>query len=88
MNFLYVMSLVIDGYQQSMQTSYLSMKIVDRYAKQHEHSNLKFQGNGEEIVISNDMKSDHTSQTSLMNQEYKESDKIVGTSTEIDDDLT
>jgi hypothetical protein len=61
MNFLYVMSLVIDGYQQSMQTSYLSMKIVDHYAKQHEHSNLEFQGNGEEIVISNDMESDHTS---------------------------
>jgi hypothetical protein len=42
-----------------MQTSYLSMKIVDHYAKQHEHSNLEFQGNGEEIVISNDMESDH-----------------------------
>jgi hypothetical protein len=82
------MSLVIDGYQQTMQTSYLSMKIVDHYAKQHEHSNLEFQESGEEIAIINDMESDHTSQTSLMNQEYEESDKIVGTSTEIDDDLT
>jgi len=77
-----------DGYQQAMQTAQFSMKMVNGYANQIEHSNLEFQNSGEAFVISMDMDSDPTRQTGLMNQESEGSDKALGPSAEIEDDLT